>query len=208
MSVLHRTYIWLCRFRHRRGYGVHSPFAFNFITGVVYEKGVYYAYRELESTYGMHVNGLARLLQRKKACDCRMARLLFRISNYVHPDCILLGEKTADWVCGYMAAGSRSAECHYLSNRKTDWLKQFGGKTLLVYFSDTDTADLTWNGISTIVAEASVIVIAGIHADKKAALFWEKFQGYPEVGITFDLYDCGVAFLDRTRYKQHYIVNF
>ena len=49
--MLCRQWIWLKRFRHRRGYGVHSPFAFDFLTYVVYERGEYYAYRELKKRY-------------------------------------------------------------------------------------------------------------------------------------------------------------
>ena len=45
--MIHTTFIrslrWLRRFRKRRGYGIHSPAAFQFVTGVVYEKGEYYA---------------------------------------------------------------------------------------------------------------------------------------------------------------------
>ena len=33
-----RYWIWLKRFRHRKGYGVHSPFAFDFITRIIYNK--------------------------------------------------------------------------------------------------------------------------------------------------------------------------
>ena len=35
--TLKRPFIWLSRFRHRCGYGVHSPFAFSLITQVIYE---------------------------------------------------------------------------------------------------------------------------------------------------------------------------
>ena len=35
---------WLKRFRHTRGYGVHSPFAFRFITECLRERLAYYAY--------------------------------------------------------------------------------------------------------------------------------------------------------------------
>jgi len=37
---LHKGWIWLKRVRHRKGYGVHSPFAFDFITRVIYGKSV------------------------------------------------------------------------------------------------------------------------------------------------------------------------
>lgn len=47
LLALKRPFIWLYRFRHRCGYGVHSPFAFNLITHVIYETTPYYKYREL-----------------------------------------------------------------------------------------------------------------------------------------------------------------
>ena len=45
MFFLHRIWNWCSRFRHRCGYGVHSPSDFFLITSVVYEKYHYYAYR-------------------------------------------------------------------------------------------------------------------------------------------------------------------
>lgn len=45
--TLKRPFIWLSRFRHRCGYGVHSPFAFNLITQVIYESTPYYKYKDL-----------------------------------------------------------------------------------------------------------------------------------------------------------------
>ena len=45
--ALKRPFIWLLRFRHRCGYGVHSPFAFNLITQVIYENTPYYKYKDL-----------------------------------------------------------------------------------------------------------------------------------------------------------------
>ena len=49
LLALKRPFIWLYRFRHRCGYGVHSPFAFNLITHVIYETTPYYKYKELAS---------------------------------------------------------------------------------------------------------------------------------------------------------------
>ena len=50
LLALKRPFIWLYRFRHRCGYGVHSPFAFNLITHVIYETTPYYKYRELAAS--------------------------------------------------------------------------------------------------------------------------------------------------------------
>ena len=40
--LIHKTvkkgWVWLKRFRHRKGYGVHSPFAYDFITRIIYGK--------------------------------------------------------------------------------------------------------------------------------------------------------------------------
>lgn len=42
LSFVHKRirkgWIWIKRFRYRKGYGVHSPFAFDFITRIIYGK--------------------------------------------------------------------------------------------------------------------------------------------------------------------------
>lgn len=55
---------WLARYRHSKGFGVHSPFAFRFITEVLGEKCPYYDY--------------ARLRDRRQ-------RLLYRIAVSLSP---------------------------------------------------------------------------------------------------------------------------
>ena len=44
-----RGWNWCCRFRHRCGYGVHSPSDFFLITFVVYERLAFYAYNLLHA---------------------------------------------------------------------------------------------------------------------------------------------------------------
>ena len=44
-----RGWNWCCRFRHRCGYGVHSPSDFFLITFVVYERVAFYAYNLLHA---------------------------------------------------------------------------------------------------------------------------------------------------------------
>lgn len=72
--MIHHPLIWLKRLPHRKGYGVHSPFAYNFLRDVVYERSHYYAYEDIERH--LEGNWWQRLCQRKRE------RLLFRLRNW------------------------------------------------------------------------------------------------------------------------------
>ena len=54
----------------------------------------------------------------------------------------------------------------------------------------------------------SVFVVHGICYSKEMKALWKKLQADERVGITFDLYDVGLLFFDKTKIKQQYIVNF
>ena len=58
------------RFRHKRGFGVHSPFVFDLITNVIKEKAEYYDFQVVEA------QGRIRDKERK------LCRMLFRLVDY------------------------------------------------------------------------------------------------------------------------------
>lgn len=96
MQKVTNPFVWLARFRHRRGYGVHSPFAFRFITDVIYERCPYYAYRELD-------RALPLSMQMRKR---RGLHLLLRLANHLQPQTIVLPTE-AWWEKRYMQSGCR-----------------------------------------------------------------------------------------------------
>ncbi|MCR4920517.1 MAG: hypothetical protein K5945_02245 [Bacteroidaceae bacterium] len=75
MQILSNPWIWLRRIRHRCGYGVHSPFAFQFLMQVVYERNTFYALESLD----------AQLAWWQRFRVRRHLHLLFRLANYVQP---------------------------------------------------------------------------------------------------------------------------
>lgn len=98
MQKVTNPLVWLARFRHRRGYGVHSPFAFRFITDVIYEQHPYYAYRDLD-----------RMLPFGMRFRCRKGlHLLLRLANHIQPDTILL-PCDAWWEKRYLQSGCQRA---------------------------------------------------------------------------------------------------
>lgn len=60
----------LFRFRHKRGYGVHSPFMFHLITKVIGDRTVYPEYREAEQEYPL------------RGREKKFYRLLFRLLRH------------------------------------------------------------------------------------------------------------------------------
>ena len=83
------------RFRHKRGYGVHSPFVFDLITNVIKEKAVYYDFERIES------KGNIREKERK------LYRLLFRLAEYFSYRNVLCVGVRSPWVSMYLAAVSK-----------------------------------------------------------------------------------------------------
>lgn len=188
----------MCRFRHRRGYGVHSPFAFNFLTDVVYAKGEYYAFSYLKLKFGD-----GKWLE--KAYRLKCSRFLFRLSNYVHPQQIFLYGDFSGEECAYLSEG---CHCEFVSGQEQSVCPIAGRKDSLICISQSVQPEF-WPAI---VGQAwnshSVCMIKGIYRDHEAKQQWCKIQMLPQVFVTFDLYEYGIVFYDPSKQKQHYIINF
>lgn len=191
-----RFWIWLKRFRYRRGYGVHSPFAFGFITWVIYEKGVYYAYLPLERQYG----GQGFFSGRRR----KDLRLLFRVANYAMPQCIATwGGSEAEQA--WLMAARRKAVCAEIDKVETSAEEAIG---MLYVDLDKTGGDRVFEARLPLASPRSVYVVKGIHATPSRRAWWKRMQEHPLTGVTFDLYDFGIVFFDHNLYKQHYIVNY
>lgn len=193
VNSLKRVWIWIRRFRHRRGYGVHSPFAFQLITWVIYEKGRFYAYDELDRLRNQYSSD--------KINSRKVDRLLFRLANAVQPVTILDIGSPSTLSAAYLKAGCRSARWVSSSEMpvSTLGLVHFGGCTpepeLLEQFLPLTDAK-------------SLFVIEGIYDSPAMCQWWKQLVNDSRTGITFDLYDVGLVFFDKSKIKQHYIVNF
>ena len=74
-----------------------------------------------------------------------------------------------------------------------------------------DIASLNDSNASQLIHDAGqkgVIIIRNIWNSTETQQRWHTLQQRDDVGITFDLYDIGICFLDTHIYKQHYRLNF
>jgi len=78
--------------RHHRsgGFGIHSPFAYNFVREVLRQRLPYYAYERLAQAHDTVVAATTRQQRRDlRLVSLAQARLLFRITNYFNPPVIV-----------------------------------------------------------------------------------------------------------------------
>ena len=183
MRLFRRPWIWLARFRHRRGYGVHSPFAYAFLRGVVFERDAYYAYDDLNRLHPWWVRW-----PRAYPLLCR--RLLFRLANYAHPSTVALwGDCPVERA--YVKAAVPSA-------RVTEGAAEF------IFVANEELSRLTLPQMPA----TGMLVAEGIHHDKASLRAWHGLQNNPQTALTFDLYDYGIALFNPDYQKHHYKVNF
>ena len=206
IQTLKHPWVWLCRFRHRCGYGVHSPFAFNLITQVIYQRTPYYGYAELRAEEKRLVSQKGRLWRYE---SMKVKRLLFRLVNEVQPTTVFdVGTLAASAL--YLKAAKQGAD-YTSATSLEDLFLESGVPVDFLYLHDYRHPQLVEEVFKICVSRAtsqSLFVVEGIRYSSAMYRLWKQMQQSEQVGVTFELYDVGLLFFDRTKTKQAYIVNF
>ena len=201
MYRMRRLLVWFRRVRHSRGFGIQSPWAYHFVRYVVDERYPYYAYAELGGS-------IAADKQTRKLC-----RLYFRIANYRQPRMVIdFGPSTPAYGL-YIKAGCRKAEVVEVAADQDDdaFRRLFDERLSMVDMVRMSLAGNSRGFLEQVMARAdkdTILVVEGIHRDRASRRQWKKLHDDASVGVTFDLYHCGVVFFDRKRYRKQYKMNF
>ena len=201
---------WINRKRHNRGFGIQSPSSFFFITQVLKERRAYYAYSQLDEA----IKG-----------SRRHAREIFRITNYLQPvNCISVG--APDAACAMQQAKPsvqhhaflNPAElkteartllnangCHIIDNMElfSTVIKELGTIGMLYINANDSTMPFVRAALHHTDTK-SVIVVAGIHRNKRTREWWQQLVNDSATVVTYDMYSYGLLFFDKERRKQHY----
>lgn len=206
LLALQRPFIWLSRIRYRCGYGVHSPFAFELITCLIYERTPYYAYSDLMAEQKRLAPHSGKGWNSEST---KVNQLLFRLVNRLQPHTLVdAGALSASSL--YLQAGKSAADYLFASDLSELFLEA-GASIDFLYLHFNKNVALT-EEVFQICAQRinsqTLFVVRGIHSSRSMKALWKRLQADERVGITFDLYDLGLLFFDRSKIKQHYIVNF
>mgnify|MGYP006874571306 FL=1 len=185
---------WLRRIKYCRGFGVQSPSAYRFIRYVINEHYPYYAYDELRKE-----------LPRLDSLTRKRMELYFRVANFRQASLWLDFCERNDVIATYVGRG-----CHATQVRRITDLRQITADDRIEVLRICPTAG------SEAVLEAALqqaddhtlFIIEDIGYNDTAKRMWQKLLESDITSVSYDLYYLGIAFFDRKRYKNNYIVNF
>lgn len=89
MGRLRRYRTAFTRYRHGKGYGIHSPFAFGFVLNVLRERLPYYSYEQLEALRAKVIGRTRHHFRHPRIISLKNAKLVFRVANFFNPKEIL-----------------------------------------------------------------------------------------------------------------------
>lgn len=214
------------RFLTGKGFGVHSPWAYDLIEFVINEKLPYYAYDDLYAFWQKAPDWLPQYPQSRD-------ELMFRLVNRFNPRFIVEIGTGAGVTTGYLASVSRKSrvvtiDMKHPSNKdvarnlkKTGNISYLTGNVLDTLQDVIDGADANpidfvhiahtaqfreaVGMLMPVMGRDSVMVIGDL-GKKERKEWWKDIIEDPRVGVTFQLSKMGILFFDHTKTKQHYIL--
>lgn len=210
------------KLKHRKGYGVHSPFAFSVITEVIEQKLPYYAYQQIQ-----------RSCPKNGPLPLKAAFLLLRLANRFQCRTILeVGCDGGLSILPIALADSRNkiytvatADAQEMAKTHLGGNKSVLDRTTFISNIDDLPADIvvdmlvvndmpnrdheafcSW--ILNHLNETGVVFVRGIQPQRKNEIFWDCLCDYDDIQVTMDMYDFGLAIRRPKFFKQHYIVSF
>lgn len=185
---------WLRRIKYCRGFGVQSPSAYRFIRYVINEHYPYYAYDELRKE-----------LPRLDSLTRKRMELYFRVANFRQASLWLDFCERNDVIATYVGRG-----CHATQVRRITDLQQITADDRIEVLRICPSA-----GCEALLEAAlqktddhTLFIIEDIGYNDTAKRMWQKLLESDITSVSYDLYYLGIAFFDRKRYKNNYIVNF
>lgn len=174
------------RFRHKRGFGVHSPFMFHLILQVIRD-------RERQYVYPPEADRGKRIGYRKR----KFCRLLFRLASYLHTERVLCLSTRPGKIIAYLQAvpGVREITTEPCNIADSDF----------VYIGN-DARTLLQSCLSGFIEECGrsrkCIVITDIHRNSFNADLWLQLRG--KATVTVDMMWYGLLFFDEKLQKGRY----
>lgn len=207
-------------------YGIHSPFVYDFMKKVLYDRGS-------NRDYDLMLR-ISRLLDGKKYPNRRrrkLGRLLYRLVRYLEPETVLTFGRLSALNTSALALGNLQTKVYLeqspdfletlnsmgvvnvnLIRRDGDEEEQFERlNTGFVFYGLDDFGEDTWNNLEDgfgEVDEDTVLVFEGIHHSRHTEAAWEAIKASEDVTVTMDLFSIGLVFFREGIEKQDFVLKY
>ena len=221
--------------RHRSaGFGIHSPHAYRFVTGVLGERSRYYAYDDIAALRREVIAATDSRWPHPSILSERNARLLFRITNHFNPPCILqVGTATAVTSAVMLAVSSQSRLWLYepgldSSATATQVLQPLAGRVchgtelapiaaayrealdeatpfvLVNHLKSDQDADTLFGILVPMFDGKAVLLLRHLATDKRVKALWQSCCRQLKRGQTFTNGRWGILIADPKLQREHF----
>lgn len=191
LEKLRRYKVWLQRIGCSRGFGVQSPSAYSFVRYVINEHYPYYAYEELLGEYP-EISVITR----------RKGEFLFRLSNFLQYEYCYMGGDSESCFSTYISYGCRKTIIRSFN------VGMNAPDAALYILSQKDVDLNDFSDFIDSLPDNSVIFINGLLKEERTKAVWNIMMQHKRISFSFDMYYCGVAFMNPKTPKQNFIINF
>lgn len=187
------------RVGHSRGFGIQSPWSYRLVTTVIRE--TYPPHHYDEAAAGTVCESKRQL---------KLCRLYFRLADYFQPRIIIDYGAETDIYMRYLKAGCSESDVIGIGKSRVA-----GNKTILANVNSIDMLRMSVVGewrrcfdeAMELAHDGMVLIIEGIYGSRAAGALWKEVSNDNRCTLTYDLYDCGIIYFDKKRFKENYTVN-
>lgn len=223
--------------RFRKGFGVHSPFAFGLITKVIDERCPYYCFDRIE-LLRRQLRQSDRSVPGRKEIKASHGQLIFRLTNYFKPrqlvqlggdalsvlytasyasdiTCRVIEENPAcreqiEWGIEQMKNRTVQVIAGTYGQKLPEMLQQVG-KVDFVFFNYIQASGDPFSLFTQclpFIHENTIFVIEGIRDNRRMKDCWKAVKSSEAVVLTFDLYNVGIVCFNKRLHRKDYMVYF
>lgn len=219
-------------------HSVHSPFVFDLLTKVIYNRVEYYSFKKIE-------NLREELLDSKKIIvthtveSAKYTQLLFRLVNYFQPSQIIEFGTSVGISAAYMASVSSKINVvtiegqqavakiakenfEKLKLKNIEQIINNSDKALptlldkyqildFVHFAGNNCKQATLNHFNQCLEKVngdSVFLFDNIYCSSEMKETWEEIKNNNRVRVTVDLFFMGIVFFRQEQVKQHFVIKY
>ena len=219
-------------------HGVHSPFVFDLLTKVIYNRADYYSFKKIENLREELLDS-KRTILKHIANSPKYDQLVFRLVNYFQPLHILEFGTSFGINTAYMASANSKTRVITIEGSKEiaeiakDNFEKLELKNIelfsdkidtclpgiiakiepvdFVYFGGNHNKKYTLYRFSRCLEKVnggSVFVFDNIYRSPEMNQAWIEIKNNNKVTVTIDLFYLGIVFFRQEQVKQHFVIKF